>query len=148
MGDPYYLNDMTTFEAGMLNATYAAIIRSKIDDMRTQNVSAYNPDGFEISDSYASYPLVALDTNIDRHGTSQISTADADMAFSLTTTVNTFFGSLVMVPETGVIMNNQMNGKRAHRQPLQFFTRSPITFPTTFFLPLTCHAEMRLKKTY
>ena len=33
------------------------------------------------------------------------------MAFSLTTTINTFFGSLVMVPETGVILNNQMNGK-------------------------------------
>ena len=33
------------------------------------------------------------------------------MAFSLTTTINTFFGSLIMVPETGVILNNQMNGQ-------------------------------------
>jgi gamma-glutamyltranspeptidase / glutathione hydrolase len=31
------------------------------------------------------------------------------MAISLTTTINTLFGSLVMVPETGVIMNNEMN---------------------------------------
>ena len=33
------------------------------------------------------------------------------MAFSLTTIINIFFGSLVMVFETGVILNNQMNGK-------------------------------------
>ena len=31
------------------------------------------------------------------------------MAISLTTTVNTLFGSQVCVPETGVIMNNEMN---------------------------------------
>lgn len=36
--------------------------------------------------------------------------ADASgMAISLTTTINTLFGSRVMVPETGVIMNNEMN---------------------------------------
>ena len=31
------------------------------------------------------------------------------MAISLTTTVNLLFGSQLMVPETGVIMNNEMN---------------------------------------
>ena len=31
------------------------------------------------------------------------------MAISITTTVNTFFGSQLMVPETGIIMNNEMN---------------------------------------
>lgn len=32
------------------------------------------------------------------------------MAVSLTTTVNLLFGSKVIVPETGVIMNNEMDG--------------------------------------
>jgi gamma-glutamyltranspeptidase len=29
----------------------------------------------------------------------------------MTTTINTLFGSQVMVPETGVILNNEMNGE-------------------------------------
>jgi gamma-glutamyltranspeptidase len=29
----------------------------------------------------------------------------------MTTTINTLFGSKVIVPETGVILNNEMNGK-------------------------------------
>lgn len=43
-------------------------------------------------------------------GTSQICTADhTGMAVSLTTTINLLFGSTVIVPETGVIMNDEMN---------------------------------------
>lgn len=44
------------------------------------------------------------------HGTSQVTVADASgMVISLTSTVNTLFGSQVIVPSTGVIMNNEMN---------------------------------------
>jgi gamma-glutamyltranspeptidase / glutathione hydrolase len=44
-------------------------------------------------------------------GTSHVSAADrSGLAISLTTTVNLLFGSQVMVPETGIIMNNIMNG--------------------------------------
>ena len=39
-----------------------------------------------------------------------MATADKDgMAVTITTTINTLFGSQVVVPETGVIMNNEMN---------------------------------------
>jgi len=38
-----------------------------------------------------------------------IASDSSGMAIALTTTVNTLFGSHVMVPETGVIMNNEMN---------------------------------------
>lgn len=49
--------------------------------------------------------------HVCRTGTSHISTADhSGMAVSLTTTINTFFGNKVIVPETGVIMNNEMDG--------------------------------------
>ena len=51
MGDPDYLDDMATFQARMLEATYAEFVRNKIDDTRTQGVSAYNLDGLESSES-------------------------------------------------------------------------------------------------
>ena len=95
MGDPDFLPNMSAYEAHMLSPAYGAATRSKILDSTTQNISAYNPSGFEIRNS---------------HGTSHISAADSTgLGFSLTTTVNLYFGSTVMVPETGIILNNEMN---------------------------------------
>ena len=81
----------------MLSEQTAAEIRSKISYAHTLNVSAYDPTGIQ---------------SLQTHGTSEVVAADyTGMAVSLTTTVNTYFGSQVMVPETGVIMNNEMNGR-------------------------------------
>ena len=79
----------------ILSDDVAAEIRSKISDSHTQNVSAYDPAGIE---------------SLDTPGTSHISTTDVSgLSVSLTTTVNLLFGSTLMIPETGVIMNNEMN---------------------------------------
>lgn len=95
LGDPEFVDGVDAFEAAMLNETYAADIRSKISDKHVLNTSDYNPKNLSIPPS---------------HGTSHIVTADASgLSISLTTTVNLFFGSQLMVPETGVIMNNEMN---------------------------------------
>ncbi len=95
LGDPDFLHGLYEFEADMLDATSAAAIRAKISDHHTQNVSAYDPNGFESAET---------------HGTSHIVTADSSgLATSLTTTINLLFGSRVLVPETGIIMNNEMN---------------------------------------
>lgn len=40
---------------------------------------------------------------------SQVTADKSGLALTLTTTVNLFFGSGVIIPETGVIMNNEMN---------------------------------------
>ena len=94
LGDPDFVDGITAYETGMLDQTFANETRGRISDKHTLNVSDYDPEGFESRED---------------HGTSHIVTADASgMAISMTTTVNLFFGSGVMVPETGVIMNNEM----------------------------------------
>ena len=94
-GDPGFVSEMACLEAGMLNQTFANDVKSKISDEHSLNVSDYDPDGFE---------------SRENHGTSHIVTADASgIAISLTTTVNLFFGSTVMVPETGLVLNDEMN---------------------------------------
>lgn len=95
MGDPDFVSGMEEYEANMLNDTTAASLRAKISPLHTLNVSAYDPSGFEIQES---------------HGTSAVVTADASgMAITLTTTINLLFGNELMVPKTGVILNNEMN---------------------------------------
>ena len=82
----------------MISDEAAAKIRDKIT-AQTHNVSYYDPTGLEI---------------LQTPGTSHIAVADrSGMAISLTTTVNLLFGSTVIVPETGVIMNDEMNGRIA-----------------------------------
>ena len=95
----------------MVSESVASQKRSLITD-RTHNVSYYDVDGLAI---------------LDDHGTSEIAAADASgMAISLTTTVNLLFGSQLMVPETGVIMNDEMNGTVS----IEFwFTRHWLTHP-------------------
>ena len=95
LGDPSFVTNMDIYEAEMINATTANDTRSKISDTHTLNVSAYNPEGY---------------VTLTDHGTSQVTVADASgMVVSLTSTVNTLFGSQVIVPSTGVVMNNEMN---------------------------------------
>ncbi|KAL2058586.1 hypothetical protein ABVK25_001314 [Lepraria finkii] len=94
LGDPDHVDGVDAYEAGMLNQSYASSTRAKIRDKHTLNISDYDPDGFE---------------SHENHGTSHVVTADSSgMATSLTTTINLFFGSRVMVPETGMVMNNEM----------------------------------------
>jgi len=95
LGDPSYLKGIDEYQEDIMSAATAAEIRSKISDTRTFNTSYYNPRGLE---------------SLETPGTSHIVAADhSGLSISLTTTVNLLFGSKVVVPETGVIMNNEMN---------------------------------------
>ena len=95
LGDPLFLEGIDKYQAEMISAKTAAEVRSKISDTRTYNTSYYDPKGLE---------------SLETPGTSHVVTADyTGMAISLTTTVNLLFGSQLVVPETGVIMNDEMN---------------------------------------
>jgi gamma-glutamyltranspeptidase / glutathione hydrolase len=95
LGDPSFVSGMAEYQAKMLSQATAAEVRSKISNYTTFNTSYYDPDNIEVlSDSGTSHVVAA-----DRSG----------LSVSITTTINTIFGSRVMVPETGIILNNEMN---------------------------------------
>jgi len=95
LGDPSFLSNMTAYQATMLSPSFAADVRGMIIDSHTQNVSAYDTEGLE---------------SLETPGTSHIVTADdSGLAVTLTTTINLLFGNKIMVPSTGIIMNNEMN---------------------------------------
>ncbi|KAJ6000862.1 Gamma-glutamyltransferase [Penicillium waksmanii] len=95
LGDPSFVQGVDEYQKRMISDNTSREICSRISDFHTQDVSAYDPDNIDI---------------INTPGTSHIVSADySGMAVSLTTTINLAFGSHVIVPETGVIMNNEMN---------------------------------------
>ena len=103
LGDPEFVEGMDKYQQEMFDEDQSATTRAKISDTTTLNLSSYDPSGYEIAEN---------------HGTSHIVSTDRDgMAVSLTTTINLIFGSRVMVPETGVILNNEMEG-------MHYFPRS------------------------
>lgn len=94
LGDPSFVSGLSEYGDDMLSVDTGKDIRAKILS-QSQNVSYYDPSGIE---------------SLETPGTSHVVVADkSGMAISLTTTVNLLFGSHLMVPETGVIMNNEMN---------------------------------------
>ncbi|KAL2004692.1 hypothetical protein VTN00DRAFT_3220 [Thermoascus crustaceus] len=95
LGDPSFVDGLDEYQRDMLNDSTVRQIRGRISDFHTQNVSAYDPHGIE---------------SLETPGTSHVVVADhTGLAISLTTTINLLFGSRLMVPETGIIMNNEMN---------------------------------------
>ena len=96
LGDPSFLPNLTTYQQNMYSEKEADEIRSKIEGFHTLNVSAYDPSGYGILTDDGTSATVAA----DRSG----------LTIAMTSTINTLFGSGLMVPETGVIMNNEMNG--------------------------------------
>ncbi|KAI1816618.1 gamma-glutamyltransferase [Poronia punctata] len=115
LGDPDHVEGIDDFESKMLDATRAASIRAHILDNTTQPVENYSAGRLYTTES---------------HGTSHIVTADASgIAVSSTTTINLLFGNLVMVPETGIVLNNEMDDFSIPGQRNQFgFEPSPANF--------------------
>ncbi|KAK0746809.1 gamma-glutamyltranspeptidase-like protein [Schizothecium vesticola] len=80
-------------------------------------------------------------------GTSHISTADASgLAISSTSTINLTFGSRLMVPETGIIMNNEMDDFSVPNTNNSFgFVPSPANFIRPGKRPLSSMSPLIVK---
>ncbi|PWZ01586.1 hypothetical protein BCV70DRAFT_199018 [Testicularia cyperi] len=103
-------------------------LRPNLTDDRTHPLDYYHPK-FDI---------------LDDHGTMHLSIVDQDgMAVALTSTVNLIFGSRVMDPNTGVILNDEMDDSSTPGVPNAFgLAPSPFNYPEPGKRPLssTCPA--------
>lgn len=92
-GDPAFVD----VPRSLISREYAQAQCEKIDPNQISEVASHGQ------------PPNPEDVFVDRH-TTHISTADADGNWvAITSTINTSFGSKVIVPGTGVILNNEMD---------------------------------------
>ncbi|KAF9478610.1 gamma-glutamyltranspeptidase [Pholiota conissans] len=105
---------------------FAQQILKNLTDDRTHPPSYYNP---------------IFDVKTD-HGTSHTSVIDKNgMSVALTSTVNLVFGSQVLDPETGIILNDEMDDFSIPDIPNQFgLYPSPYNFPEPGKRPLSSTA--------
>lgn len=95
LGDPAF----TQVPRGLLDRDYARALAGQIDRTRAGQVTGHGQPPRANSDFFGP----------PRH-TTHIAAADAEGNWvAITTTVNTTFGSKVIVPGTGVILNNEMD---------------------------------------
>ncbi len=93
LGDP----DFAPVPRGLVDKPYAAALAKKIDLKRASAVPQY------------SIPPRATEDLFGKH-TTHFSTADSDGNWvACTATINTTFGSKVVVPGTGIVLNNEMD---------------------------------------
>jgi gamma-glutamyltranspeptidase / glutathione hydrolase len=105
LGDP----DFVSVPRGLISRNYADSLARRISLERATKVSAHGD-----AEAFGAGAL-------GKH-TTHFSTADADGNWvACTATVNTTFGSKVIVPGTGVIMNNQMDDFSAQPGVPNFF---------------------------
>lgn len=123
IGDPAFALNNSILVAEMPTKEFADLIAVNLTDDRTHSVEYYNPE-FDI---------------VTDHGTSHTSAIDNQgMAVSLTTTVNLVFGSLVLDPETGIILNDEMDDFSTPGFPNKFgLWPSPYNYPEPGKRPLS-----------
>jgi gamma-glutamyltranspeptidase / glutathione hydrolase len=105
LGDP----DFVSVPRGLISKEYAKTLAARIDPARVVSVQDHGPaDNFGTS-------------SFEKH-TTHFSIADADGNWvACTTTINTSFGSKVVIPGTGILLNNQMDDFSAQPGVPNFF---------------------------
>ncbi|KAJ4715625.1 Gamma-glutamyltranspeptidase [Melia azedarach] len=94
LGDPDFDPNVAKVLSRMLNRRIARQLQKNISDNTTFTADHYHQKWSEIPE----------------HGTSHFSIVDKERnAVSVTTTINAFFGSKILSPSTGIVLNNQMD---------------------------------------
>ncbi|CAA0326579.1 unnamed protein product [Arabidopsis thaliana] len=93
LADPDFV-DVSKVISDMLSTNFAQGLKKKINDNKTFDPNYYGGRWDQIND----------------HGTSHLSIIDSERnAVSLTSTINSYFGALMLSPSTGIVLNNEMD---------------------------------------
>ncbi|KAH9931142.1 gamma-glutamyltranspeptidase [Epithele typhae] len=127
IGDPAF-HDSVEHINSIPTKAYADQVFPNVTDDRTHSPEYYNP----VYDA------------VEDHGTSHSSVVDANgMSVSITSTVNLIFGSGVMDPVTGVILNDEMDDFSTPGIPNAFgLYPSPFNYPEPGKRPLSSTAPI------
>ncbi|KZV73343.1 gamma-glutamyltranspeptidase [Peniophora sp. CONT] len=130
--DPVFSDDLTRIKE-IPEKDFGDLIFANMTDDRTHPPAYYNPI-FDVPED---------------HGTSHTSVVDKDgMAASITTTVNLVFGSQVLDPVTGIIMNDEMDDFSVPGTPNGFgLWPSPFNYPEPGKRPLSSTVPMIVEDT-
>jgi len=127
LGDPSFANTSSCVDA-MLSDSYMQALQTNTSDATVLPIDSY---GGKYSAKHAS----TLDS-----GTTHISVMDAQgNAVSMTSTINTYFGSKVVSSSSGVLFNNQMDDFSIPSGAVNFFglAASPLNYPQPGKKPLS-----------
>lgn len=122
----YFLHQGESYLSHFLTKDYAKNLAIQIDVMKPNNL----------------FPEQEYDKT-GHHSTTHISVVDSlGNAVSLTQTINYFFGSGIIVPETGIILNNEMDDFSSN--PESANAPGPVKIPLSYMSPTIIEKENEL----
>ena len=126
LGDPEYVNTTDVFSA-LLNKNYMQSLQEATSDSAVLPLTSYG----------GKYNMKYYATKDS--GTTHLSVVDAQgNAVALTSTINTYFGSKVVSPSTGILFNNQMDDFSIPGASNYFgLAPSPFNYPEPYKRPLS-----------
>ncbi|MBW0484773.1 hypothetical protein O181_024488 [Austropuccinia psidii MF-1] len=129
IGDPRFLTQTQQKRIKLFQSKqFARETRSKIDDRRTYDYQHYHPD-YDFHQDHGTAHLSV----VDRHGS----------AVSLTSSLNMDFGSQVMDPYTGIILNNENDDFSVKGRSNHFdLAASPLNYPEKGKRPVSSMAPI------
>jgi len=117
LSDPlYHTNDTNAAVRALIHGKHMEALRGFTMDNDTLPLSRYGGIWAKLTDGQGN-DQVGMDAKVsdrwlENHGTTHLSVVDKDgNAVAITSSLNTIFGSGVVSESTGILLNNQMDGK-------------------------------------
>ncbi|KAL1707722.1 gamma-glutamyltranspeptidase [Schizophyllum commune] len=103
LGDPMFVTGLDAAQREFISPERGRMLRARIDDTKVHALSEYRAEGFQTVKTDG-----RTEVKMD-NGTSHIVAADTSgLVVSLTTTITLYWGSRIIVPSSGIVLNDSM----------------------------------------